>query len=100
METIQNPWCIRKGVMFFPIGIGKIESEDERNADVRYSEGQLYLPEVWSKEYLERFATFQEMVEKFAEYEGTSVASEMKRFFDSFPSMRATASENLKVAEN
>ncbi len=100
MESIQNPWCIRKGVMFFPIGIGKIESEDERTADVRYSEGQLYLPEVWDKKHLERFATFQEMVERFAEYEGTSVASEMKRFFDSFPSLRATASDNTQGTEN
>jgi hypothetical protein len=93
-EPIQNPWCIRKGVMFNPIGMGKIESEDKKSAYVRYSEGQLYLPEVWGNKYLERFATFQEMVEKFAEYEGTSIASEMKRFFDCFPSLRVTASEN------
>jgi len=41
-NTIENPWCIRKGVMFFPIGIGKIESESEDSAYVRYSEGQRY----------------------------------------------------------
>ena len=67
-KKIENPWCIRKGVMHFPMGIGKIEEEDAKFAMVRYSEGQLFPLQAWSKEYLERFSTFQAMVEKFAEY--------------------------------
>lgn len=86
---IKNPWCIRKGVMFFPIDIGKIETEDERTANVRYSEGQLYRPEVWDKEYLERFATFQEMVQKYAEYQKMPLEMQMEVCLRKFPSQKA-----------
>jgi hypothetical protein len=87
-NTIENPWCIRKGVMFFPIGIGKIESESEDSAYVRYSEGQRYHLEVWNKEYLERFVTFQEMVQKYAEYEQLSLKKAMEICLSDFPSQR------------
>lgn len=100
MEAIENPWCIRKGVMFFPIGIGKIESEDERSADVRYSEGQLYLPEVWDKKYLERFATFQEMVQKYAEYQKLSLKMMMEACLRKFPSQKTLQEGGEDYAAN
>jgi|GEM_PF-3183245 len=87
-EKIENQWCIRKGVMHFPIGIGKIELEDERTADVRYSEGQLYLPEVWDKKYLERFPTFKAMVEKYAEYQKLPLKMMMESCLRKFPSQK------------
>jgi len=74
--------CIRQQT---PVGIGKIESESGTSAYVRYSEGQLYLPEVWDKEHLERFATFQEMVKKYAEYQKLSVKMMMEICLRDFP---------------
>ena len=86
MDKIENPWCIYR--MMFPLGIGKIESEDNSSAFVRYSEGQLYLPEVWDKEYLERFPTFEAMVEKYAEYQKLPSKMMMEVCLRKFPSQK------------
>lgn len=97
MDT-QKSWCICKGVMFFPVSIGKIESEDKTSAFVRYSEGQLYSPEVWNKEYLERFPTFEEMVEKYAEYQKLPVKMMTEICLRKFPSQRIVMAKKCAAA--
>lgn len=95
---IQESWCICKGVMFFPVSIGKIESEDKTSAFIRYSEGQLYLPEVWNKAYLEIFSTFEEMVEKYAEYRKLPVKMMMDICLRKFPSQASIMAKKCAAA--
>jgi len=88
-EKIENPWCICKGVMHFPMGIGRVEEEDARHAMVRYSEGQLFSLEVWNKDYLERFSTFEAMVEKYAEYQKLPPKMMLEDCLRKFPSQKS-----------
>lgn len=72
MNNIEKPWCIMKGVIFFPQDIGKIEelSSDGKTARVRYSEGQLYSLEPWDTRYLTRFETLDECTREFMRLAG------------------------------
>ena len=83
IEVIGKHWCIYRGILFFPQGIGKIEEESDTTVRVRYSEGQLYLPEAWNKKYIERFETIEEAIEKFTNDTGDQ--SGLRVAMENFP---------------
>lgn len=85
-SNIEKSWCIYKGILFFPQGVGRIEEESETTARVRYSEGQLYPPEAWDKKYLERFETVEMTIDKFIKDTGDTSTRQLveKSFPEAF----------------
>ena len=67
-RKIRKPWCIYKGVLFNPLGIGEIVGELGGKLLVKNSERQDIPPLTWDKEYLERFKTIKEAIEKIFEH--------------------------------
>lgn len=46
-KEIENPLYVY-GWFLGPWRFGKIERDSEHSVDIRYSEGQLYAPELWN----------------------------------------------------
>jgi hypothetical protein len=94
---VQKPWCIRLSPIFafagqiLPIGIGKIESKDERTGRVwvRHSDQESYpLDDLCNPADLLSFATFREMVETYAKFQKKSPEEQMELSLQEFPSQR------------
>ena len=86
-KEIKKPWCICIGI-WFRKRIGKIIQESEVSATVIHAEDQWYPPRSWDKNFLERFETLEEAVEKLIldlDIENRNKAIELTK--DNFPSL-------------
>lgn len=86
--AIKKPWCIRFDAMGDVRGIGKVETEDDERAYVRYLEGQLFSLRVWHKDYLKRYESFARMVRAFAKEHDISYKKALEKALDDFPSQK------------
>ncbi len=82
--TEKKRWCIYNGISFIPMGIGKIESETEKSACVKYTSGQI--PMAWEKRYLTCFSFPEEAIEIFSKKTGRSIEKTSMEFLINFPS--------------
>lgn len=83
-QKSKKPWCVYFYV--FPSGIGKIESESDTSAYVRYSENQMYPLELWDKNYLRRYWTLRSAALFFSRRIGRPFECVMKSTTENFPS--------------
>lgn len=91
----EGNWCIYKGEMCFPFGIGKIVKEESKtSANVAYTEGQMYPPELWDKKFLERFRSITAAIKKFAELTKVPLYKIKESTAENFPSRKK---EILKI---
>ena len=67
-RKIRKPWCIYKGVLLNPLGIGEIVGKLGGRLLVKNSERQDIPPLTWEKKHLERFKTIQEAIDVIFEY--------------------------------
>ena len=57
-QTIEKQWCTYGGFLG-PWNVGKVVKDYGDNVCIQYSEGQVYFPDCWDSDYVQRFHTIE-----------------------------------------